>query len=311
MMGLLRKIHWGVALVCVLFVVMNGSPAAAAEKPSEKEYLHTVYMNMQKVKSLHYDVAIKAETPMGEARIVMNGEGREKPLGIKHDINMVFRDMLNKEHTVLFQQYLEEDQGNLVMYLFHNNAWIKQVLSFDPSLNTKLSADDKAFSQNMWKLIKSVTLKREMPSFKYMEVTLDAVAISDLIGETVNRNTIQDKELLRAIAAGRLGLLAAGDLTYHVKVDKATGMITEVEIDLTGPIRKAAGLFLDIGDPKSRAEIEGFLARSTLTMQVTYSKYNQIDPIEIPQEVRDNAKEVKPAMHAFRTAPLPAAPKAN
>ena len=30
-------------------------------------------------------------------------------------------------------------------------------------------------------------------------------------------------------------------------------------------------------------------------MHVTYSKYNQIDPVEIPQDVRDNAKEVKPA----------------
>jgi len=29
-------------------------------------------------------------------------------------------------------------------------------------------------------------------------------------------------------------------------------------------------------------------------MQITYSKYNQVDPIEIPQDVRDNAKEIKP-----------------
>ncbi len=310
MMGLLRKLHWGVVLVCVLFAAMSGPLAAAAEKPSEKEYVHNAYMKLQKAESLHYDATIKAETPMGEIQITLNGEGRGKPLGVENDIRMSYRDTLT-EHTVLFKQYLEEDQGNLVMYLLHNNAWIKQVLPIAPSLNTKLSTDDKVLSQRMWKLIKSVNLKREMPSFKYMEVTLDTVAISDLLGEMLNRSTVQDKEMLRAIAAGRLGLLAAGDLTYHMKVDKATGMITEVEIDLTGPIRKAAGLFLDIGDPKSRAEIEGFLARSTLTMQVTYSKYNQIDPIEIPQEVRDNAKEVKPAMHAFRTAPLPAAPKAN
>ena len=98
-----------------------------------------------------------------------------------------------------------------------------------------------------------------------------------------------------AVSIGRLGLLAAGDIKYNVKVEKATKMITEINIDLTEPIRKGAGLFLNIGNPKNKAEIEDFLAKSTLDMQVTYSKCNQVDAIEIPQDVRDNAQEFKPA----------------
>jgi hypothetical protein len=299
MMGFLRKINWGVALVWgLLFVAMNGSPVFAVEKlPPEKAYLNDVYINMMDVASVHYDVTIKAETPMGEIQTAINGEAREKPLSIKHDINIFYRDVQNKENTMLIKQYLEENQGNLVMYWLHNETWIKQILPLDPSMNTKPSADKKiAARMHMLQLMKSVKLKRETPSYKYMEVTLDTMQISDAIGEAVKLNTVQDKNMLRAIAAGRLGLLSAGDIKYNVKVDKVTKMVTEIDMDLTEPIRKGVGLFLDITNPKSKAEIEDFLTKSTLTMQITYSKYNQVDPIEIPQDVRDNAKEIKPAV---------------
>jgi len=299
MMGFLRKINWGVALVWgLLFVAMNGSPVFAVEKlPPEKAYLSDVYINMMDVTSLHYDLTIKAETPMGEIQTAINGEAREKPLSLKHDMNIFYRDVQNKENTMLIKQYLEENQGNLVIYSLHNETWIKQILPLDPSMTKKPSADEKVTARmTMLQLMKSVKLKRETPSYKYMEVTLDTMQISDAIGEAVKLNTVQDKDMLRAIAAGRLGLLSAGDIKYNVKVDKVTKMVTEIDMDLTEPIRKGVGLFLDITNPKSKAEIEDFSTKSTLTMQITYSKYNQVDPIEIPQDVRDNAKEIKPAV---------------
>lgn len=301
MMELLRKINfWRFALVWgLLFVAMSNSFALAEEKLSpEKAYLSDVYKNMMDVNNLHYDVAIKAETPMGEVKIAVNGEGQEKPLNYKQDVNISYRDVKNKENTVMLKQYIEQNQGNLVLYSLSNEKWIKQIVPIGLSLNKELSADEKISARmDMLQLMKSVKLKKETPSFKYMEITLDSMQISDAIGAVVKLDNVQDKDkdMVRAVAVVRLGLLAAGDIKYNIKIDKATKMVKEIDMDLTEPIRKGAGLFLEIANPKDRAKIEDFLTKSTLNMQITYSKYNQVDPIEIPQDVRDNAKEVKPA----------------
>ena len=296
MIGCLRKINWRVALIWgLLFVVMSNSFAFADEKlPPEKAYLNDVYKNMMDVHNLHYDLAIKAETPMGEVKVAINGEGQEKPLSYKHNINIWYRDTKNKENTVMLKQYIEENQGNLVFYSLSNEKWIKQIVPIGPFLSKELSADEKVSARmDMLQLMKSVKLKKETPSYKYMEITLDSMQISDAMGAAVKLNNVQDKDILSAVAVGRLGLLAAGDIKYNVKVDKATKLVKEIDIDLTEPIRKGAGLFVEIGNPKDRIQIEDFLTKSTLNMQITYSKYNQVDPIEIPQDVRDNAKDVK------------------
>lgn len=298
MMGFLRKINWRVTLVWgLLFVAMNSSFVFADEKlPPEKAYLYDVYKNMMDVNNLHYDVSIQAETPMGEVKVTINGEGQEKLLSYKQDINIWYRDVKNKENTVILEQYIEQNQGNLVLYSLSNEKWIKQIVPIDPSLTKKLSADEKVSDpMNMLQMMKSVKLKKETPAYKYLEITLDSMQISDAMGSIVKLNTAQDKDTLRAVAVVRLGLLAAGDIKYNLKVDKATKMVTEIDMELAEPIRKGAGLFLEIGNPKERTQIEDFLTKSTLNMQITYSKYNQVNPIEIPQDVRDNAKEVKPA----------------
>lgn len=297
MVKFLRKPNWGVALVGgLLFVAMSTSFAFAAEKLSpEKDYLREVYKNMDKISSVHYDISLKAETPMGTVETVINGEAQEKPLSMKNDATITYRDMLNNENTMLVKQYVEQYQGNLMMYMYYNQIWVKQMLPVDPAMKANLAADKKASSQaEMLQFIKSVKLIRETPAFKYMEITLDTIKVSDAIAATIKQDQMQNKEMQRAAAVGRLALLAAGDIKYTVKVDKATKMIKESEMDLTEPIRKGAGLFLDIGAPKDRAAIEDFLAKSTLSMQASYSTFNQIDPIEIPQEVRDNAKDISP-----------------
>ncbi|GEM_PF-1439833 len=298
MMELLRKINWRVALVWgLLFIAMSNSFAFAEEKLSpEKAYLNDVYKNMMDVKNLHYDVAINAETPMGEVKIAVNGEGQEKPLNYQQDINISFRDVKNKENTMILKQFIEQNQGNLVIYSLSNEKWIKQIVPIGLSLNKELSADEKVSARmDMLELMKSVKLKKETPSYKYMDITLDSMQISDAIDAVVKLDNAQDKDMVRAVAVIRLGLLAAGDIKYNIKIDKATKMVKEIDMDLTAPIQKGAGLFLEIANPKDRANIEDFLTKSTLNMQITYSKYNQVDLIKIPQDVRDNAKEVKPA----------------
>jgi len=298
MMGFLRKINWRVALVWgLLFVAMSSSFAFAEEKlPPEKAYLNEVYKNMIDVKNLHYDVEIKAETSMGEVKAAINGEGQEKPLNYKQDIKIWYRDVKNKENTLMLKQYIEQSQGNLVIYMLSNEKWIKQVVPIDFYLSKELPADDKISARtNMLQLMKSVKLTKETPSYKYMQITLDSMHISDAIAAVAKLNNVQEKSMLSATAIGRLGVLATGDIKYNIKVDKATMMVKEIDMDLTEPIRKGAGLFLDIANPKDRTKIEDFLAKSTLNIQITYSKYNQVDPIEIPQDVRDNATEVKSA----------------
>ncbi len=303
-MGFLRKINLGVILVWgLLFVAMSNSSVFAVEKlPPEKAYLNDVYKNMMDVNNLHYDIAIQAETPMGELKVAINGEGQEKPLSYGHDINIWFRNVKNNETTVMLKQYIEQNQGNLVVYSLSNQKWIKQIVPINPSWNKELSADERVSARmDMLQLMKSVKLIKETSAYKYIEITLDSMQISDAMGAAVKLDNVQDKEdMMKTIAILRLGLLASGDIKYNVTIDKATKMVKEIDMDLAEPIRKGAGLFLAIGNPKDRAQTEDFLTKSTLNMQITYSKYNQVDPIEIPQEVRDNATEFKPVDKATR-----------
>ena len=252
---------------------------------------------MLTVDSVHYDMTIKAETPRGNVKIAINGDAQDSPLTIKNRIHIDYRDAGENEKAVELAQYIETQEKDLVMYLLHNGAWVKQLVAVDADLFRKRSAPEKAADRLVaLQLIKSVEFKRETPSYRYMEVTLDAVQVSDQFGAAVSRKNTQDKNMLRVLAVTRLGILAAGDIKYMLKVDKAANRVAEIEMDLTEPFRKGARLFLDVVDPRERHEIEAFLSQSTLRVQINYSNYNQTGVIEVPQEVREQARELKPGL---------------
>jgi len=284
-----------VFVVGILFVTMSSSLAFAADKAQiEKEYVQTVYKNMLDVKNAHYDILLTAQTPMGAMNVTIAGDGQVKPVLYKNDAVFSFRDVKGNETTTTVQQYIEQNKNKVVIYSLSNNTWMKQTMPVEPFMDKELSADEKSKMELlMLQMVKCVKLTRETPSYKYMEVTLDSMKISDAIDEMVKKNKDTDKIMLSMAASARLGLLAAGDIRYNVKIDKTTQMVQEVDMDLANPIRKAASLFLDMSHPKNAAEMEEFLTNSTLTMKVRYSQYNKVDPIEIPQMVRDTAKEVK------------------
>lgn len=103
----------------------------------------------------------------------------------------------------------------------------------------------KQHLKSMLGMIKNVSLEKETPAYKYMEVTLDAVKISDAVETAVKQeDKKQPAEVERGFAIGRLALLAAGDIKYQVKIDKASQTIRELNMDLTEPIRKGADLFV-------------------------------------------------------------------
>jgi hypothetical protein len=296
-MRFLRKINWGLALVWgLLFMAMGSSLVFAAEKLSpEKAYLSDVYQNMLEVNSVHCDITVQADTTMGQMKAVINSDVQSNPLGYKSDISIWTRDMKDKEMTIPMKQYIEENPSGFVVYTMVNEKWMKQIVPGLSSLSKKdLSADEKnAAWVKLLQMMKSVKLQKETPAYKYIDITLDSMQISDAIAAAIQKSNAQEKDTLRMAAIGRMVLLAAGDLTYTVKVDKATKMVTEVDMDLTDPIRKGSTLFLDIVQPKDRAKMEDFLTNSTLSMQIVYSNYNKVDPIVVPQEVKDTAKEYK------------------
>ncbi|MDU4960676.1 MAG: DUF6612 family protein [Sporomusaceae bacterium] len=299
MRGFWQKLNWRAAFVWGLLLLAVNNPAALAaeELTPGKAYLDSVYQTMLTVDSVHYDMTIKAETPRGNVKIAINGDAQDSPLTIKNRIHIDYRDAGENEKAVELAQYIETQEKDLVMYLLHNGAWVKQLVAVDADLFRKRSAPEKAADRLVaLQLIKSVEFKRETPSYRYMEVTLDAVQVSDQFGAAVSRKNTQDKNMLRVLAVTRLGILAAGDIKYMLKVDKAANRVAEIEMDLTEPFRKGARLFLDVVDPRERHEIEAFLSQSTLRVQINYSNYNQTGVIEVPQEVREQARELKPGL---------------
>ena len=286
------------ASAAVFYLLVNAGTALAADKNSdEKAYLGDVYQNMMEVKSLHYEAQLDVSVPIGKFQGVMIGDAQEEPLCYQHDLKLLYCDEKKAEHKFSAKQYIEENEGVLTSYLQTNDKWIKQTMPITKAMHQNMSRQEQeAALKSMLGMIKNVSLEKETPAYKYMEVTLDAVKISDAVEAAVKQeDKKQPAEVERGFAIGRLALLAAGDIKYQVIIDKASQTIRELNMDLTEPIRKGTDLFVTAGSPKDRQQIQTFLAQSTLTLQVKYSNYNAVANIVIPQQVKDQAVETKPS----------------
>nr|WP_320147900.1 hypothetical protein [uncultured Anaeromusa sp.] len=297
----LRKINWGVAVLWSMLLVLLYNPIVLAEEnTADKAYLRDVYKTMASVRSVHYDMAAKGDSPKGDLQLAASGDLQGNPLKFKQDLSFAYHDLLNKETRFEVKQCGEADQENLVVYMLQGDKWLKKTVPIGASLSkVPTEAERAAAQEDMMQYLKLVKTIRETPSYKTLEITMDVMKLSDAMEAAMQQQAQkmvdpkQGEELKKAAALMRIGLLAAGDIKYTVKVDKATKMIKEIEMDLTGPIRKGSSLFLNLAPAKDRGEISDFIQRATLSLQVTYSKFNQIGPVDVPQEARDTAKEIE------------------
>lgn len=307
MLKFIQKINWTMALAFAFVLAAMSSSFAFAAAIPEKVYMDEVYKNMVDVKNLHYAFDLAADTPMGQMKATGECDLQTGPVAYQNDMNIWFRDQTGKEVTVPMKQYAEESQGNFTVYTMQNKEWIKQTMPVGKEFGKQLSSSDKGDLQKMMlELVKEVKLQRETPTYKYMEVTLDSARLSDMMDMAMKGNAAKttdaaERMMAQSAAMARMAILSAGDITYVAKIDKKSKMITQIDMDLTEPIRKGASLFLDMAQPKEKEQVKDFLSKSTLTMTVVYSKCNQIGPVVVPQEIKDTAKEYKPAVHVKRS----------
>ena len=297
----LQKRNWGIAVLWSLLMVLLYNPIALAEENTvDRTYLRDVYKTMASVRSVHYDITAKGDSPKGDLQLAASGDLQGNPLKFKQDLSFLYHDLLNKETRFAVKQCGEADQENLVVYMLQGDKWLKKTVPVGTALSkAPTEAERTAAQEEMMQYLKLVKTTRETPSYKTLEITLDAMKLSDAMEVAMQQQAQkivdpkQGEELKKAAALMRIGLLAAGDIKYTVKVDKATKMIKEIEMDLTGPIRKGASLFLNLAPAKDREEINDFIQKSTLNLQVTYSKFNQTGPVDVPQEAKDTAREIE------------------
>jgi len=117
-------------------------------------------------------------------------------------------------------QYIEESGDKIIVYSYTNNQWIKQSLpkgSYNP-----LSEYD-----NYIKGIKSVTVKEDNADSTVFEV----VAKGSYLKEDIKRN-IASMGMSKMVLSDDF-LKDLDDLTYNVTIDKNTGTISKMEIDLS------------------------------------------------------------------------------
>jgi len=300
-MNFLRKLNWRVVFVLAMaFAALNNPAVLASPEPSgqEKEYLKTVYSKMAAVDSAHFDILMQAVTPMGQIDFTIAGEGKAEPMAYKSDIKISYRDLQNKENTMVVKQYIEQDKDQMTCYSFFNEKWIKQVVPYVDPLGQKPSAAAKAkMTQAMLELIKDVKGQEETSAYKDLAITLDGAKLGSFVQSVLQQGNHQNKELLAMQQEPMIqaALQNLGDMKYTLRVDKNTDLVTETKMDLTEPIRKSANAFLAVSamKPEAKAGLKDFLAKSTLQVQVKYSQVNAVDKVEIPQAVREQAQEVK------------------
>ena len=160
------------ASAAVFYLLVNAGTALAADKNSdEKTYLGDVYQNMMEVKSLHYEAQLDVSVPIGKFQGVMIGDAQEQPLCYQHDLKLLYCDEKKAEHKFSAKQYIEENEGVLTSYLQTNDKWIKQTMPLTKAMHQKMSRQEQeAALKSMLGMIKNVSLEKETPAYKYMQI---------------------------------------------------------------------------------------------------------------------------------------------
>lgn len=275
------------AVLCTAVFVVNLSSAAAAKAVDPKETVINACRNTEKLANCHVDFDFAVSFPQGinwlfsqgnNLDISVKGEydAQAKPMLAKMNINFLIKDGLRKFEQE-FPVYVEETENEMIVYCNNNNQWIKQSLP-------KVSDDYQ--SEDYLTAIKNVALKSEDANVRVFEVTIDV----NYIKEKLRQNPTIAKMPEAKKSFNMLDNI--DDFTYLVTIDKKTANISKIEMDLSGLVSKVVNNIAEAqgGTIEQKNRFKEMFANVKMTGTMTFSKFNDVGTITIPEEVKTKAK---------------------
>lgn len=271
-------------LIMAVVSVGGVGGARAATNDEYKALIVNAYEKMIKMQSYRMTMDITGSmTLFGKAtEIIMTGEcdTQVKPMLAKNVMKVTVSDEANKKEQVI-TQYMEESKGQINVYSNNNGKWERMSMPhYDPL------ADYANFSKG----INNVALVEENDEIFIFAVTVDGSYLKENIDKVMNSANMKKAMLPEDIFKN------IGDITYKVTIDKKTSLISRTDMNLSELLAAIGNGFVEHENKLSDSEkamIRELFSSMKFDVTMLFSKYNTIDKITIPNEVRINSIPAK------------------
>jgi len=248
-------------------------------------YMKTVYEKMLALENYHADIAVHIQTSLMTVTVNNSSDIEVNPVRYKNDLQFSMMDSAQRSVKSNVAQYMEQVDNQLISYTETDGKWVKQTL---PYINKKGgSATEVATGM---KLIKKAVVSSETDTEKVMTVTMDNKVLKEMTMDILKQS---GKEYKDYVTFAETIFNSLGEISYVLNIDKTTNTVTHLTVDLSDTTQKSVLAILNqstIPD-KEKAQLKSLFGSAKVTMDCAYSNFNQVNPIVIPQEVKENAVE--------------------
>lgn len=270
-------------LMTMLLSVCNTGKVVAATNAGYKELVVTAYEKLLALKSYHMTMETTGSLSFqGQTmNFTMNGEcdTQIKPMMAKNVMTITI-DAASPKTEQKIVQYIEEAKGRFAIYSNADGHWEKQSLPYYNPLEEYA---------NYSKAIISVTPIAEKADSFVLAVTMDGSYVKENLERAMNSTNMKQVGISTEIFKN------LGDYTYQVTINKETVTISKIELDMSS-ILAAIGNNIANGrevSAEQQAIIRAMFTNTRLVTTVFFSKFNRVDKIVIPNEVRMNSLPTK------------------
>ena len=201
--------------------------------------------------------------------------------------------------------YIKGDEKQCVIYYQKKGQWYKDETNLDEEKNKKeekqeekLSPkDEQELKKLSDKLIKSVTRGGSTADTQDYVVTVDGKVLGTMAKLSVRlapQDKLKEKNADDVLTPENLKIFEKmEDFSGTVSVDKTTGMVKKITVDLSRPMISIANGVIDSQksiDASAKSAFKDIVAGSKVNIEVGGGEYNKVGPITIPEDIVKNAK---------------------
>ncbi len=273
-----------VVLMMTVVSVCSVANVRAATSDEYKELVIKAYEKMSGMQS--YQMTLETTGSMSifgkTIDIVMHGEcdTQVKPLLAKNVMQITVDDGSAKKEQKI-TQYIEETKGQVFIYSNTNGKWERlSMLHYDPLVDYA----------NYAKAVTNVVLVEENDEISVFAVTMDGSYLRESIERILNSSNMKNSKLPEDFFKN------IGDITYKVAINKKTAIISRTDIDMSDMLAAMGNSIVENEKKLSDADkttIREMFNNTKLVTSMFFSKFNSIDKITIPNEVRLNSLSAK------------------
>lgn len=282
----MTKKKWQMLTALLLMTVLVVGCGGGKDGLAPEEIVKASYDEMAKMNSYSFDADIQMTMDLGQygkMDMTMNSKADaiNDPLALKMDSKVAITAQGQNQTVDMLQYVLGTDTG-MVLYQQIAGQW-SQMKIYDPTLVESMKMDPsenmKVYTENMEKVELLGEEKINDRDCHKINVTLSQEAFDKALGNLGSMNSSGvDMDAIKDT------LVNMGGLTMTLWIDKENNQMLQESMDLSSVMKEVMASSLK-ATGASDDDIAN-LGDCTMTMTVTYSGYNNVNEITVPDEAK-------------------------